>query len=91
MECDSICKAEQSRAQAAELQLLEQKRRNEEERNRLELEKFEAKFGKRKHKERKTVDVGPAKTKIDWQRWAIYLVSILTVVGAIAVAFYADS
>ncbi|XP_016966713.1 NF-X1-type zinc finger protein NFXL1 [Drosophila biarmipes] len=91
LECDSNCKAEQTRAQAAELQQLEQKRRHEEERNRLELEKFEAKFGKRKHKERKTVDVGPAKIKIDWQRWAIYIVSILTVVGAIAVAFYADS
>lgn len=83
--------AERSRAQAAEQQHLEQKRRNEEERNRLELEKFEAKFGKRKHKERKTVDVGPAKTKIDWQRYAIYAVSLLTVVGAIAVAFYAES
>ncbi|KAH8296583.1 hypothetical protein KR054_008304 [Drosophila jambulina] len=91
LECDSNCTAEQSRAQAAEQQHLEQKRRHEEERNRLELEKFEAKFGKRKHKERKTVDVGPAKIKIDWKRYAIYAVSLLTVVAAIAVAFYAES
>jgi len=91
LDCDSNCKAEQIRVQAAEQLQLEQKRRDEEERNRLELEKFEAKFGKRKHKERKTVGSGPAKTKIDWQRRAIYAVSILTVVGAIVVAFYADS
>ncbi|KAI8039370.1 hypothetical protein M5D96_008093 [Drosophila gunungcola] len=89
--CDKHRAAEQSRAQAAEQQHLEQKRRDEEERNRLELEKFEAKFGKRKHKERKTVDVGPAKSKINWQRTAIYAVSILTVVFAIVVAFYADT
>ncbi|KAH8315852.1 hypothetical protein KR067_011340 [Drosophila pandora] len=89
--CDSHCKAEISRAQAAEQQDLEEKKRREEERNRLELEKFEAKFGKRKHKERKTVDMGPPKSEINWQKISIYAVSLLTVLGAIAVAFYADS
>ncbi|KAH8324012.1 hypothetical protein KR074_006983 [Drosophila pseudoananassae] len=89
--CDSNCKAEISRAQAAEQQDLEEKKRREEERNRLELEKFEAKFGKRKHKERKTVDMGPPKSDINWQKISIYAVSLLTVLGAIAVAFYADS
>lgn len=74
-----------------ELQQVNQKLRKEEERNRIELEKFEKKFGKRKPKERKSVDVKATKREIDWKRMAIYAVSLLAVFGALAVAYYADS
>jgi len=55
----------------------------------LELEKFEQKFGKRKPKERKAVDVEPTKMDINWKRLAIYIVSFLAVMGALGVAYYA--
>lgn len=91
LDCDSNCTMERSKAQATEQQQLEQKLREEEERNRIELEKFEKKFGKRKPKERKTVDVKATKREIDWKRIAIYAVSLLAVLVALAVAYYADS
>ncbi|XP_034109724.1 NF-X1-type zinc finger protein NFXL1 [Drosophila albomicans] len=91
LECDENCQAERSKAQATEQQELELRLRQEEAKNKLELEKFEQKFGKRKPKERKAVDVEPTKLNIDWKRVAIYAASVLVVVGAMAVAFYADS
>lgn len=91
MDCDAQCSMERSKAEAIEQQQLAEKKRQEEERNRIELEKFEKKFGKRKHKERKIVDVKETKREINWQRMGIYAVSLLAVLGALAVAYYGDN
>lgn len=91
LDCDAQCSMERSKAEAIEQQQLAEKKRQEEERNRIELEKFEKKFGKRKHKERKTVDVKETKREINWQRMGIYAVSLLAVLGALAVAYYGDN
>lgn len=91
MDCDAQCSMERSKAEATEQKQLAEKKRQEEERNRIELEKFEKKFGKRKHKERKTVDVKETKREINWQRMGIYAVSLLAVLGALAVAYYGDN
>ncbi|XP_032290175.2 NF-X1-type zinc finger protein NFXL1-like [Drosophila virilis] len=91
LKCDANCLEELSKAKATEQQQLERKLKQEQEKNRLELEKYEQKFGKRKHKERKALDVQPASYHIDWQRWGIYALALLAVMGALGVAYYADS
>ncbi|XP_068158550.1 NF-X1-type zinc finger protein NFXL1 isoform X2 [Drosophila tropicalis] len=86
LQCNSQCEADHSRA-FKELAL---KQHLEDEKNRMELEKFQQKFGKRKHKERKIADIGPSQKNFNWQRGAIYAVSLTATLGALAVAYYAD-
>lgn len=54
MACDETCISRQEEMKRAAEQQERIKRQQEEEKNRLELEEFERKFGKKKYKERKT-------------------------------------
>ncbi|ALC44013.1 CG15011 [Drosophila busckii] len=91
LSCDDNCQAERAKVEATEQQQLARKKQLEEEKNRIELEKFQQKFAKRKPRERKTIEVDLERSKIDWQRWANYSVALLLVLGALGVAYYADS
>lgn len=53
LKCDEGCLAKQAEAKKIADEILRVKREQEAERNRIELEEFEKKFGKKKHKERK--------------------------------------
>lgn len=64
-------------------------RKQEEERNRLEVEQFEKKFSKRKPKERKTLDV-QHKTPVNWKLVGLYAGIFGAVVLAVALAFYEE-
>ncbi|XP_030375185.1 NF-X1-type zinc finger protein NFXL1 [Scaptodrosophila lebanonensis] len=91
LDCDAYCAAERQRVEAAERQEIEQKLLEEDRKRRIELEKFEQKFGKRKQRERKLIETEPAKPLINWHRLAIYGLALLAVLAAIGIGFYADS
>lgn len=54
MNCDQSCEAKQEELRKIAEEKNRKKMELEEEQNRLELEEFEKKFGKKKHKERKS-------------------------------------
>lgn len=53
LNCDEHCTAKQAEAKKIAEEAIRVKQAQEDERNRIELEEFEKKFGKKKHKERK--------------------------------------
>lgn len=79
--CDDVCAVKQKEVQQAAEAKLNQERLEELERNRLEVEEFEKKFGKKKHKERKRVVVEEKNDK--------YFVYIGAAVGVIILAIFA--
>ena len=64
-------------------------RKQEDDRNRLEVEQFEKKFTKRKPKERKPLDV-QQKNPINWKLFGLYAGIFGAVVLAVALAFYEE-
>lgn len=89
LQCDENCFVTQKNLLQARQQEEELKRKQEEERNRLEVEQFEKKFSKRKPKERKTVELKP-KCSINWNLVGLYAGIAAAVLLAVALAFYED-
>lgn len=54
IECDDVCIQKKKLAEEQKLMEIAKKAEMEAEKNRLELERFEKKFGKKKYRERKT-------------------------------------
>ena len=91
MPCTVSCNLTRSKIEQTRRQNEEQLRLQQVEKDRLELEMFEKKFGKRsKPKERKAI-VKEAKKPINLKLLAIYVGTFSAVVIAVLVAFYADS
>ncbi|XP_037901244.1 NF-X1-type zinc finger protein NFXL1 [Glossina fuscipes] len=89
LKCDANCldiikKSEMSRHMAEE-----SLRKQEEERNRLEVEQFEKRFNKRKHKERKSVEL-KEKREINWKLLFMYAGIFSAILLAVGLAFYED-
>ncbi|XP_037933957.1 NF-X1-type zinc finger protein NFXL1 [Teleopsis dalmanni] len=88
--CDQNCvetrnKQEELQKQEAEKLLLE-----EEAKNRLEVEQFEKKFGKRKFKERKT-QVEHINKPFNWKQFGIYAGIAIAILIAVIVAVYTEN
>lgn len=64
-------------------------RKQEGERNRLEVEQFEKRFNKRKHKERKSVEL-KEKREINWKLLFMYAGIFSAILLAVGLAFYED-
>lgn len=76
LNCDETCISRQNELKRITEQLERTKREQEEEKNRSELEEFEKKFGKKKHKERKTHNV-EEKDNSHLYKWAGLAVAVL--------------
>lgn len=89
LQCDGNCVETQKTLEHARQKEEELLRKQEEERNRLEVEQFEKKFSKRKPKERKNIEV-KQKNPINWKLIGVYAGIVGAVLLAVALAFYEE-
>ncbi|XP_061400668.1 NF-X1-type zinc finger protein NFXL1 [Musca vetustissima] len=89
LDCDENCVETQRSIELARQREQELFKKQEEERNRLEVEQFEKKFSKRKPKERKTVEV-KAKEPINWKLIGLYVGIFAAIALAVALALYEE-
>lgn len=76
LNCDQNCQMKQDELKKIAEEKERKKKELEEEQNRLELEEFEKKFGKKKHKERKTKSI-VEKTEPNYLLWIGGAVSVI--------------
>lgn len=89
LDCDENCVETQRNIEMARQREQELLRKQEEERNRLEVEQFEKKFNKRKPKERKPVEV-KAKAPTNWKLIGLYIGILAAIALAVALALYEE-
>lgn len=85
LKCDENCVAKLAEAKKVADDAVRVKQEQEAERNRIELEEFEKKFGKKKHKERKRPVIVEADNS---HIWKLILAAVIVAILAIIIYFF---